>query len=172
MLAEPEEALEKIRVAIQSAAITTQEIYAGRSIAVTGQSIGVLHPPAVRLEGSDNANSLVVIIENRGVALILPGDLEPPGTRLLINGDRPPAGSVLMAPHHGSLTMDATAVLQWARPRKTIVSGGRRARRAQVRQMLAAFGSDVHITAEVGAIRVRIDNQGGIGVRSWRESPW
>ena len=102
------------------------------------------------------------MIDRGGVTLILPGDLEPPGTELLVNQDRPPPGGVLMAPHHGSLTMDARSVLQWARPRETIVSGGRRARRPEVARCLAITGSGVHVTAEVGAIRVRIDTEGRI----------
>ncbi len=172
MLAEPEHNLADIRRAIQANAIPVEEVAAGTSIEVRGHSIKVLHPPVGRVAGSDNANSLVVTAASAGATLILPGDLEPPGTGVLVNQSRPPPGSVLMAPHHGSLTMDASSVLQWARPRETIVSGGRRARRPEVRTMLAAFGSGVHVTAEVGAIRVRIDPDGQIHVRSWTESPW
>ncbi len=172
MLTEPEENLDRIRRAILAAGTPVEEVVAGAAIAVSGGLIQILHPPAVRMDGNDNANSLVAVSEHSGVRLILPGDLEPPGTAALINQARPPPGTVLMAPHHGSLTMDATAVLQWARPRETVVSGGRRARRAEVRQMLAASGSGVHITAEVGAIRVRIAQHGDVSVRSWTESPW
>ena len=172
MLAELEADLEDVRAAIRAAGIPNQQVSAGAVIEVSGRAISVLHPPADRLEGSDNANSLVVTAAHAGVTLILPGDLEPPGTVLLVNQDRPAPGSVLMAPHHGSLTMDASSMLQWARPRETIVSGGRRARRPEVRHMLAAFGSAVHVTAEVGAIRVRIDKDGQVEIRSWAQSPW
>lgn len=172
MLDETEENLAGIRQAIQTAGVLVREVSTGASIKVTDRKVEVLHPPAARVQGSDNANSLVVTVESGGATLILPGDLEPPGTALLVNQSRPPPGSVLMAPHHGSLTMDATSVLQWARPRETIVSGGRRARRPEVRAMLAVFGSGVHVTADVGAIRVRIDTNGEIQVRSWIESPW
>ena len=74
--------------------------------------------------------------------------------------------------HHGSLRMDAATVLQWSRPGETIVSGGQRARRPEVHEMLSATGSGVHVTSEVGAIRVRIDRDGKITVQSWAESPW
>ena len=77
-----------------------------------------------------------------------------------------------MAPHHGSLVLDASSVLQWSRPRETIVSGGVRARKPEVREMLAVTGSGVHVTSEVGAIRVRINRQGKLEVRSWAETPW
>ncbi len=172
MLDEAEADLDDVRVAIAAGGIVSKEISAGAVITVSDGAMKILHPPAGRVAGSDNANSLVVTTEHQGVRLILPGDLEPPGTAVLVNQDRPSPGSVLMAPHHGSLAMDAASVLQWARPRETIVSGGRRARRVEVRQMLAAHGSAVHVTAELGAIRVRIGKDGQIEVRSWAQSPW
>jgi competence protein ComEC len=172
LLAEAEIDLQQIRDSIRHAKTPIKEVSAGDRIVTSGCRLRILHPPAVRIPGSDNANSLVLTVASAGVTLVLPGDLEPPGTSVLIDQDRPPPGGVLMAPHHGSLTMDASSVLQWARPRETIVSGGRRARRAGVRQMLAAYGSGVHVTAEVGAIRVRIGKDGRIEIRSWIESPW
>ena len=173
MLEETEPALEAVRLAIEKAGTPVREVSDTKTVlSEHGQVIGVLHPPPLRLQGSDNANSLVLRIDCGGKSLILPGDLEPPGTELLINHDRPPPGGVLMAPHHGSLTMDASAVLHWSRPGETIVSGGRRARRPEVLEMLSITGSGVHVTSEVGAVRVRIDRQGLIEVRSWAESPW
>ncbi len=77
-----------------------------------------------------------------------------------------------MAPHHGSLSMDADAVLAWARPAETIVSGGRRAAKPEIQQMLSTTGSNVHVTSQVGAIRVRISNNGNIQIRSWLQQPW
>ena len=77
-----------------------------------------------------------------------------------------------MAPHHGSLNMDAAMILHWARPCAAIVSGGRRAGRPEVAQMLAQTGAAVYVTSELGAIRVRIDPRGQIQILGWRESPW
>jgi competence protein ComEC len=172
MLDEPEIALDAIRVAIDESGAVTAEMYGGATMSAGVQMIRILHPPRERLMANDNANSLVLQIDCGGKTLILPGDLEPPGTELLVQADRPPPGGVLMAPHHGSLRMDAATVLQWARPSETIVSGGQRARRPEVQDMLSFTGSGVHVTSNVGAIRVRIDREGKIDVRSWTESPW
>ncbi|TWU16474.1 ComEC/Rec2 family competence protein [Allorhodopirellula heiligendammensis] len=136
------------------------------------RDVHVLHPPAVPLDASDNANSLVLQIDHGGRYLLLPGDLEPPGTAVLISTPRPRPGGVMMAPHHGSLRMDAGAVLQWARPRETIVSGGKRAAKPAVTQMLSAAGGGVHVTADDGAIRVRMDAAGNVEIRSWLGDPW
>ena len=77
-----------------------------------------------------------------------------------------------MAPHHGSLRMDAATVLHWARPSETIVSGGERAKRPEVKEMLSAAGSGVHVTAHQGAVRVRIDDSGAIQTETWNTTPW
>ncbi len=172
MLAEAEQALAAARAAIDDAGVAVNEISETDRLTLGNCTITVLHPPATRVPGSDNANSLVLQIDHQSRALVLPGDLEPPGTQKLIRHRRPPPGGVLMAPHHGSVTMQSESVLQWSRPRDTIVSGGQRAQRPEVEEMLAVTGSAVHVTARKGAIRVRIDPQGEVEVRSWRESPW
>lgn len=138
--------------------------------------IRVLHPPAYRVPGNDNANSLVLSFDLGGRSLVLPGDLEPPGLQMVLDQPRPQAGGVLMAPHHGSLTLDNRAILDWARPRQVIVSGGMRARRPEVAEALRVRGSDVFITAQSGAIQVSIPNdQTGrlpVTVRTWLGDPW
>jgi competence protein ComEC len=91
---------------------------------------------------------------------------------MLTASGRPPAGGVLMAPHHGSLTMRADAVLAWSRPSEVIVSGGSRAARVEVAQMLSVVGSGVHVTARQGAIRVRLPARGDSEIRHWLEHPW
>lgn len=172
MLEQHERGLSAARRAIAGAGVPVQEICRGEAIESTGPVIEVLHPPAERLAGSDNANSLVVEIDSGSAPLVLPGDLEPPGVEALIRQRRPRAGGVLMAPHHGSLQTDSEAVLQWARPRETVVSGSQRAARVEVRDALAVTGSGVHVTSEIGAVRVRLSRSGQSEVRSWLRSPW
>lgn len=154
-------------------------------------TIRVLHPPPLRVAGNDNANSLVLRIDFGGRSLILPGDLEPPGLEMVLNRPRPIAGGVLMSPHHGSLTVNSQAILDWARPRQVIVSGGSRAKRPEVAEALRVRGSEVFVTAELGAIRVTLpanrtadpskrsaDPQASARpetqttVRAWLRDPW
>lgn len=171
-------ALADVREAVDRHEIRVVEVAAGKESGidlaevVDSASMSVLHPPAAGVGGSDNANSLVLRIDHGGRVLLLPGDLEPPGTESLTSGPRPPAGGVLMAPHHGSLSMDADTVLAWVRPRETIVSGGPRAGRVEVEEMLSATGSGVHVTAKSGAVRVRIDGSDRIDVSTWLDRPW
>ncbi|MGB7328214.1 MAG: ComEC/Rec2 family competence protein [Rubripirellula sp.] len=172
MLAEPESALDPVREAIAQHRIPVLELSRGDKIHCGKSTISVLHPLARRIEGSDNANSLVLMLDCGGKPLLLPGDLEPPGTGVLVNLPRPNPGGLLMAPHHGSLAMDAAIVLQWCRPAEVIVSGGQRAERPAVAAMLGAYGSRVHVTARDGAVRVRTDSNGKTEVRSWLNDPW
>ena len=171
MLDEPEIGLKFIRAAIEQASVPVSEVW--RDQPIQGESnFRIAHPTRARIQGSDNANSLVLTIAHEGRVLILPGDLESPGTEMFLDQVRPKPGGALMAPHHGSLTMDASAVLHWARPNEVVVSGGPRAQRVEVRDMLGTVGNDVHITSEVGAIRVRLGKDGTMEVRSWIQSPW
>lgn len=172
VLAESEPALAAAREAVRKHGVPIEELSAGDSIATAAEPWAVLHPPRRRVEGSDNANSLVIRVDAGGPPLTLPGDIEPPGTALLIRQPRPRPGGVLMAPHHGSLAMDAETVLRWARPRETVVSGGSRAGRPEVIRVLSATGSGVHATPRDGAIRVRLGREGPVEVRSWLASPW
>jgi len=172
MLRDPESAVAELATVIHDYQVPVVEVSDGKIVTVGAHRAAVLHPPATRIEGSDNANSLVLQIESGHRSMVLPGDLEPPGTAALVNHPRPSPGGVLMAPHHGSLQMDAAMVLQWARPAETIVSGSRRAKRPEVYQMLSTTGSGVHVTSADGAVRVRISAAGKREVRSWLNDPW
>ena len=172
MLDEPETAVERLAEQIKDAGIPVVEKFAGQTLHFGTDSLKILHPPRRRIAGSDNANSLVLQWDHAGKSLVLPGDLEPPGTEIMTAEVRPTPGGILMAPHHGSLSMSADTIMHWARPRHTVVSGGRLARRPAVTQMLNQYGSDVHVTALSGAIRVRILESGEIQIRNWSEDPW
>lgn len=169
MLKQDEPGLEPIRASIARFGVPIKEVGRGDTPAAF---MSVLHPPDFRIEGSDNANSLVLSLRCGGKTLLLPGDLESPGTSMLIDQTRPPAGSVLMAPHHGSLSNDSDVVLRWSRPKHVVVSGGRRAKRPEVAEMLAQTGSDVHVTAATGACRVIITSDGVVSVQNWLDDPW
>jgi len=173
MLAGPEPGLRDLRTAIRDAGVAVDQLSTEQQDpSLREAGISVLHPPPDGVGGSDNANSLVLQFDCGEAVLLLPGDLEPPGTSLMTSGRRPPPDGVLMAPHHGSLSMDAETILGWARPAETIVSGGRRAARMEVERMLSRTGSGVHITARSGTIRTRIDRSGNVTVRRWLERPW
>ena len=169
-------ALVDIHQALTDRQIPIREVAAGEPFSLghwrlQDAALQVLHPPRPPItDATDNANSLCLMIQYRHQQLLLPGDLEPPGTELLIAHPRPVAGGVLMAPHHGSLTANSEAILDWYRPRQVIVSGGPRARNPRVTELLQYRGSDVYITAKDGAIRVRLADDAK--VRCYLREPW
>ncbi len=169
-------ALVEIHQSLNQQQIPIREVAAGEPFALDAwrlqdAALQVLHPPRPPIaDATDNANSLCLMIQYRQQQLLLPGDLEPPGTERLIASPRPVAGGALMAPHHGSLTANSEAMLDWFRPRQVIVSGGPRARNPRVTELLQYRGSEIYITAKDGAIRVRLADE--VEVRRYLREPW
>jgi competence protein ComEC len=79
---------------------------------------------APRRTGSDGANdaSLVLLVESRGLRLLLTGDVEPPAQADLLREALGPV-DVLKVPHHGSRYQD-DALLDQLGPRLALVSVG------------------------------------------------
>ena len=133
--------------------------------------VEVLHPPQAGVAGSDNANSMSLLLTFAGHRVLLPGDLEGEGTKQLITQPPRPV-SILMAPHHGSLAEKPTAMLDWCRPRYVIISGGVRAKNSKVHAAYAAQERDVLITAREHAVRCTIDRFGQLSVQHWQHPGW
>jgi competence protein ComEC len=125
--------------------------------------IEVLHPPAKGVFGSDNANSLVLLVEYAGRRLLLPGDLESPGLEDLL-AEEPLDCDIIMAPHHGSVRSDPTGFALWSRPEFVVVSGSHefeeRGSVFVVKDSYRARGAEVFHTAEVGAVRFELNADG------------
>jgi competence protein ComEC len=83
----------------------------------------VLHPPA-EFGGSDNEQSLVLLVEFRGQRILLTGDPEGAGLNRLLLTD-PMKIDVLVAPHHGSRRANPAQLADWCRPELVVVSQGR-----------------------------------------------
>src|SRR2546425_5459647 len=98
----------------------------------------VLHPTAHSRLSSDNANSVVLMIECCGRRILLTGDLERDGLRSLLE-TTPVRPDVLLSPHHGSLGANTTDLARWACPSWLVVSGDRRANLSTLR---TRFGPD------------------------------
>jgi len=120
----------------------------------------VLHPPvaAGSTSASDNAQSVVLLIEYAGRRILLTGDLENEGlTRLL---DMPPQPvDVLLSPHHGSAKANPAGLADWAQPKWVVISGGRRDRSERLREVYGT-GCEVVSTFDEGAITFTVSRSG------------
>jgi competence protein ComEC len=155
--------------ALAAAAARQQVVTAGDALAGTPQCrVQVLAPPIDVIDGSDNANSVVLLIEYAGQKLLLSGDLESPGLELLMSRQLGPI-TLLLVPHHGSARSDPPGLASWARAQHVIISGGMADRKKSVRADYVASGAHVHHTAETGAIEVVLQSDGDVQVRHYLE---
>ncbi len=141
--------LQELKSQIDELRIPVVDLHLGMQLQTSGVTLDVLHPPPERIQGSDNANSLVLVAHAGSSPLVLPGDLEPPGTQSLLWQPRVRGGGVLMAPHHGSLQLDMRPILDWSRTAAVVVSGSERAARDEVRDALSATGAGVFVTSDL-----------------------
>jgi len=131
-----------------------------------GVSIDVLNPPPQGIDGSDNANCIVMSVQYAGHGILLTGDIATPGIEMLMN-ETPPPYDVVQAPHHGSRYSFPEKFASWSTPMLAIICGSKTDGQA-ARSVYEAHGAKVMNTADVGAITVRIDH-GGIDVQTFRQ---
>jgi competence protein ComEC len=151
--------------------LVREQFNAGTVGTAGGVRYQVLHPHAGWSGENDNAASLCLLLEYAGKRVLLPGDVEKSG--LLALTELPPRPChILMAPHHGSLTIDPAQLLEWCRPEWTIISGNHRATRPEVLQKYETADSQLAITFRDGAIQIRIDAQGQLTAWHWQRTAW
>jgi competence protein ComEC len=164
-------AVQALRAAIEVSGVPIRELSAG-DVLKTGDDvrIEVLHPPRRGVLGSDNANSLVLVVEYAGRRVLLPGDLETPGLEDVM-AEEPLDVDVCMAPHHGSARSSPAGFAAWCTPEVVVISGGST---HEAREATAAYekaNCRVLHTAVTGAVRVTL-SPGGLAVRRWRQDAW
>ncbi len=129
----------------------------------SGMLIEVLHPPRGGVYGSDNANSIVLLLEYCGQRILLTGDLEERGLADLM---AEPAldVDVLMVPHHGSTRSNPQGLAAWCRPEHVVISGSRDFELGRDADVVAraffAAGATVYHTSEHGAVQFEVSKLG------------
>ncbi len=121
----------------------------------------VLAPePSVRHE-TDNANSVVLLIEYAGRSILLTGDLEANGLAELTQSAR--QVDVLMIPHHGSLRTDHVSLGRWAGTQAAIASSGQHGLTEKLQPMYPP-STQIFSTADDGAVTVTVSETGQLAV--------
>lgn len=149
---------------LDQANVPTRVLQQGDRLRVGGAHLEVLHPDALGVVGSDNANSLVLGVGYAGRRILLPGDLESPGLEALLSQE-PYDCDLLLAPHHGSHRSDPPGFAAWSRPERVVISSGQP--RSEARSAYAETGAQVFSTHEVGQVSVSL-TRGGLTVNSFR----
>jgi competence protein ComEC len=164
-------AVKELRDSIVRAGVPIREIYGGQRLAAGSETtMEVLHPPRKGVFGSDNANSIVLLIEHAGRRILLTGDLESPGLDDLL-AEEPLDCDIVLAPHHGSPRSNPGRFADWSRPEFVVISGRRGladlATTESVKHSFRLRGAEVFHTAEDGCVRVEASRR-GLSVASLR----
>lgn len=131
-------------------------------------SLQLWHPPPERLGGgeSDNADSIVALLQCHGRRILLTGDIEGDGLRQILK--RPPHDcDVVLAPHHGSSRSNPPGLAQWSTAEWVVVSGTADTG-GIVQKAYEASGAQVLETTQVGAVTVVVRNDGRLSVETFR----
>lgn len=164
-------ALREVLRRLESNGVPMEAWRAGDGETKSTWSIVALHPQRSESLGSDNADSLCLLIEYAGRRLLLPGDLEPPGTAPLLAWHHVDV-DLLMAPHHGSLSAKADQVVDWCSPDAVVVSGSAKTLSPKVEKIFGSSKRKLYLTARDRAIRFRITPTGQMSAMFWREGDW
>ncbi|MFE7573654.1 ComEC/Rec2 family competence protein [Streptomyces sp. NPDC057521] len=126
--------------------------------AVSAGAVPAAGPVPYGVPQDPNDASVTLFVRTGGLALLLPGDLEPPAQQaLLLSHPELPRVDVLKVAHHGSAHQDS-ALLRAVRPRFALVSVGRD----------NPYGHPAPRTVDAlaaeGAVVLRTDRDGAIAV--------
>jgi competence protein ComEC len=149
--------------AIAIAGIPMRILAAGDALQIDPEvTLRVLHPDAGFVGESDNAESLVVLIEYAGRRMLLMGDLERAGFETLARDDLDGPVDILQSPHHGSPGANTAELRDWADPTWMVVCAGFD---ADIPRLNATFTeSRVMSTAISGTVTFTIDSGGEVQV--------
>jgi competence protein ComEC len=163
-------AVKELHAAIERHQVPLRVVSGGTRLDAGGVRIEVLHPPKKGVLGSDNANSIVLLVEYCGRRVLLTGDLESPGLDDVL-AEQPLDCDVVLAPHHGSPRSSPARFAEWCSPEAVVISGGENLRDlatiAGVKHAFRLAGAEVYHTAEDGCIRVEIE-RGRLTTKSYR----
>lgn len=164
-------ALTLLKQSIESHGVPLRTLKGGDRLATSpGTLLEVLHPPAKGVLGSDNANSIVLLVEHSGRRVLLTGDLESPGLDDVL-AEEPLDCDCILAPHHGSVRSNPAGFARWSTPEYVIVGGGPGPEWLPVRDAYQAAGAAIRHTSYDGSTRVEL-RRSGVTVRSWLREKW
>lgn len=156
---------------------------AGQAWQADGVDYELLHPPAnAGFAGNDASCVLAVRVGHR--QLVLTGDIELAAEQDLLAREVVSRASIVLIPHHGSLTSSSPSFVNRLRPEIAIASVGHANRwgfpRERVTRRWQGVGAEVLDTARSGAIGFRLCANEGVSRlvqerqrrrRFWHDSP-
>ena len=114
----------------------------------------ILHPPEQGPPGNENTRSLVLLLRHQGHSILFTGDLEGLGRDQVLAEPTEPV-DVMMAPHHGSPTVNDDRLAKWAKPKVVISCEGPPRYQLRPNEPYSAKGIKFFGTWPHGAITIR-----------------
>jgi competence protein ComEC len=162
---------------------TVQICRDGQSWQADGVAFEILHPPADAGFVGNDASCVLAVVAGQH-RLVLTGDIERAAEKSLLAREALTRASVVLIPHHGSLTSSSPPFVNRLQPDYAIVSAAHANRwgfpKERVTRRWQGSGARVLNTASSGAISFRMCREGGISrlgqerlrrQRFWHDSP-
>jgi competence protein ComEC len=124
-------------------------------------SADVLNPQSP-LNGSQNEDSIVLLLTYDQVHFLFPGDVGSSTEGTILAEGTPVAGDVLKVAHHGSKYSSSASFLEAVKPRYAVISVGQNSYghpAPETLERLAAAGAHVYRTDQQGTILFESDGQ-------------
>ena len=173
MLRVDESAVELLKRTIDDADVRLRTVADGETLVPReglGVRVAVLHPPGEGVDGSDNANSIVLLMDYQGKRILLTGDIEFAGLDRLLKTYQVDV-DVAMAPHHGSPRSEPARFVQWCKPEIVVISSGHQRDTKKACALYESVGrTRAYHTSRDGAVSVVVDGA-GLRLDSVRNAP-
>ena len=150
--------------AIARREIPIEIVAAGATLDLGRTQAKFLHPFRGERFEEDNANSLVVRLDDAAGSVLLPGDLDGEGQSFFLLGQPQPV-DVLVAPHHGSRLSNPPSLAHALRPNVVVVSDSKPAH-DDVRRVYR--DSLLLEQSQHGAVRIDLRSDGTLAIETFR----
>jgi competence protein ComEC len=134
--------------------------------------VSVLSPTNVGFGENDNADSVVLMVNQGRQKFLLPGDIEKSGLDWLLRQSKIDF-DMMMAAHHGSKNSAPSAMMTWSTPEWVVISGSRHrvSESSAARFLEPGTPRRVLQTHQQGAIRFRFFGS-TTEVDHWQDDSW
>jgi competence protein ComEC len=169
--------------ALDQNSVPAIEVRGGHSIEISSNNgsdsnleIRLLGPPDFPKDSSDqlsdNSLSIVANVFWNGRCIMLPGDVENIGMESLLKNPIEKV-DLLVAAHHGSKNSDPERFARWCKPDLVVAScGNGRIGDAEKQMFQLGHPCNVVTTAELGAVKCTIGQNGSFEVQRWNGDDW
>jgi competence protein ComEC len=140
-----------------------------------GVEFAVLHPEAIEAmhtKSKDNDTSCVLAIRGAQGSATIFGDIERASEQQLLRNERIETSEIVVVPHHGSRTSSTPELIAAVQPKLALIGAGKDNRwgfpKPDVVARWRAAGAATFVTAQSGAIRVAVNQDGVTAPRLFR----